>query len=815
MRDEQVLDLAEQLVRHDRSGDAVALLEERLERGFRPLLAEALWAADLDLDGAAAAERLATRLAAAEHPAEAAFGERLLARGALLRGDLAAAESHFWKAQDPERLDPELAVELLTVIGLQGGDAVLAAAAGRLCADGGGPYAEDPRCAANLLTGMRRGDLAATAIPGLTGEETAEELTRIASLARTAGRSDLQEQATRRLLEVDPLNDSGWSALGSLLEEQGRVDELVALLARSRDVYPEPPVTLARSAGRALTASDPTRAVEVLLEARDALPAKADWSRSWIDHELRGAYRRLAETRGLAIRTGIVVSPSLHKVSGPPLTGASAAELRQAADTLYDGTGGHYDPEAAIALLLRAAELGDPLSAFRLALLADGVDAETWPGVATPRRLYLDAKPAVEWLAAGGDAFARYLLGTAALTGLGGDDDPAAARRWLEAAAEQGSPMAWHNLGWMAANGIALDHPDPEAALAAYRKGIAAGVTRSARAFAELALTSEATGAVCREGLAALERAVEAGDAAAAAQLGSLRLYGRGSCVPRDAAAAVRWLEPAAGVAAPGATYDLAVALLLRDGRASGGRATELLERAAGAPNVLAIELLAFLEATGAVVPRDPVAAERWLAEAARLGSDGLPNLRREARNVEPMQPLIDSGIIALRSVGADGDMAASGFLAWLAGLGLVEGAGPEQTVALARRAAEAGDARAMRVLAGAYLRGDGVPKDTAEANRWQRRGAQAGDSFCMMFLAQDLLSGERLGRDPAAALAWLQRAAETGNWWAVGQLSDLFATGAPGIERDLDAAAAWKRRLAALGDAESAGWLSFHGYSP
>ena len=813
MWEEHVLALAEELAERDRGGDAITLLEERMETGFRRPLAESAWELYYGEEGAEAAARFAARLAAAERPDRSATGHLLLARGSMLRGDAAAAELHYWKAQPPERLDPELAAELLAAIESQGDDAALAVAAQRLCDESQG-HAEDPRCAASLLARIRRHDLAATVLPELTGDETPDELIKLISMAHSTGRSELQERASRRLLEVDPLNESGWSSLGGLLESQGRADELVTLLARSREYFSPPPTTLARSTGRALTAADPERAIEVLQEARDALSEKDDWSRSWIDHELSGAYQRLAERQGLAAgRTRIVLSPSLREAPPPPLEGAGAAELRRAADALSSGTGGQYAPDAAIPLLLRAVALGDPLSAFRLALLANGADVEAWPGVPTPRQLYLDSRGAVERLAGDGDAFAQHLLGTAALTGLGGTKDPAAARRWLQAAAEQGIAMSWHNLGWMAQNGIALDEADPEAALAAYRKGIAAGITRSARAFAELTLTPQAPPELCREALAALEQAVQAGDAAAAAQLGSLRLYGTGRCVPRDLAAAVGWLEPAAEAGARGATFDLAVAVLLRDGRAGSSRAVELLQRSAARPNALAMELLAFLRATGHLVPRDPKAAERWLAEAARLGSDGLPNLRRTAWNAEAMKPLVDGGIAALRAASAGGDPAAGGFLAWLAGLGMVDDPDAAATVKLARRAAEAGDARAMRVLTSAYLRGDGVAADPAEALRWQRRGAEAGESFCMMFLGQQLLSGERVQRDPAAGLAWLRRSAETGNWWAVGELGDVYTEGAPGLDPDLDEAAVWKRRLADLGDAEAAGWLRFHGY--
>lgn len=824
---EQVVDLAYGLAQHGETEEAVEVLEGRLESRFEPEVVEALWTLYLQTDGQARAERFAGELIADGEPWRARVGHHLAARSALVREELGAAEAHYWKVLESDFPRQDVAVELLAAISWQGDTERLEPAARRICQETGlaGETADVPACAADLLTRAGSGDLAADLLAARAQDlpEDLESLGELARTAKAAGEVEVAERALRRILELDPRSEGSWTGLGLFLEEQGRAEEVVDLLERSRERFSPPPSYLYRSAGRTLAAAgEPRRAIEVLVEARGTLPETegGEWSRGWIDHELREAYRVLGqEVASVATRTSAPVPRPAFGTSAAPEVpaAATATEVRLAANALQSGEAGRYDPVAAEELYGRAAAMGDPLAAFRLALLWTFEPSKAPAAGPGPDELHRRSVEAVTARAREGDAFAQYLVGTAALNGLGGREDFAAARSWLEAAAAQGESWAWHNLGWMEETGRGFERADPRSALASYRRAAEAGNTQSMNAFARLVLDWGGSGALCEEGLRWLERSAGTGNAAAAAFLGKLLFYGQGECVARDPAAARPWLEAALASRRPGAAYDLGLALVLEGPNATArARGLSLLEKAASRPDALAVETLAIFHATGIGVERDAARAGELMAEAARLGSDGFPRLREDARRSVVPRQLLDEGLGRLEELAGRSDPAAMALLARLYALGFArDGAEvePERTVALARQAAAAGEALAMRVLAGAYLGGDGVEADPAEALRWRRRCAEAGDSFCMMFYGQDLMKGERVERDVRAGLEWLRRAGEAGNWWAVADLGNLYAEGWHGIPREPDEAAAWKRRLADLGDPEATGWLLYYGY--
>lgn len=826
LRSEHVVALAHGLADRGEADASVELLEGRLESRIEPEVVDALWALYLGGDDPERAERFAADLLAGGEPWQARAGHLLLARSALVREDLAAAEARYWKALETDVPRPDLAVELLAALSWHGDTERLAGVARRLCEETAlaGRADEVPGCAADLLTRAGRGEEAAGFLAARAADlpEDVESLRELARTAQAAGEAEVAERALRQALELDPRSEESWTGLGRFLEEQGRAEEVAELLERSRERFSPPPSYLYRSAGRALTAEgQPRRAIAVLQEARSTLPQGegGDWSRGWIDAELREAYRVLGQQAGAAPATSAPAPRPAFAASDPPQVSATAtaAEVLRVARALQSGAGGRYDPEAAEDLFGRAAAMGDPLAAFRLALLWTFDPSRLPPGAPGPDELHRRSVEAVAAMAEEGDAFARYLLGAAALTGLGGGEDFGTARRWLEQAAAQGESWAWHNLGWMEETGRGFERADPQSALTSYRRAAEAGNTQSMNAFARLTLTWEGSSTLCGEGLRWLETSARTGNAAAASFLGKLLFYGRGECVARDPAAARPWLEAALAARRPGAAYDLGLALVLEGPNATArARGVSLLESDAASPSALAVETLALLHATGIGVERDPARARELLAEAARLGSDGFPRLREDAgRSVVPRQ-LLDEGLGRLEELAGRSDPAAMALLARLYALGFTRERGEvaqERAVALARQAAAAGEPLAMRVLAGAYLGGDGVEADPAQALRWRRRCAEAGDSFCMMFLGQDLMKGERVERDVHGGLEWLRRAADAGNWWAVADLGNLYADGGYGISSDPDEAAAWKRRLADLGDPEATGWLVANGY--
>lgn len=350
----------------------------------------------------------------------------------------------------------------------------------------------------------------------------------------------------------------------------------------------------------------------------------------------------------------------------------------------------------------------------------------------------------------------------------------------------------------------------------AFGKKLAAARRPGEAATPELGLPQEA-GPACTGGVTALERSAAEGDVAAAAYLGKVRLYGHGDCVAPDRERSLRWLESAVAADRPGADYDLGLALLLVENPGAIGRALRLLEQAAARPQYLASETLALLHASGVRVPRDVERSRHWMAEAARRGSDGFPGLRDAVHRSPPMRELVDLAVDRLDALASDGDAPAAALLARLYTVGLAdEPADPGRPIALARSAAEAGEAGAMRVLMHAYGTGTGVEADETEKHRWRARCARAGDSFCRMFLGHDYLKGDDgVEQDVARGLDLLRRAAAAGNWWATAELGRLYDQGSDGVARDPEEAARWKRQLAELGDLEAQGWLHYHGAGP
>ncbi len=75
--------------------------------------------------------------------------------------------------------------------------------------------------------------------------------------------------------------------------------------------------------------------------------------------------------------------------------------------------------------------------------------------------------------------------------------------------------------------------------------------------------------------------------------------------------------------------------------------------------------------------------------------------------------------------------------------------------------AAGNGDARSMFSLGSLYMRGTGVPQDTAKAYAWFLRAAEEGLPQAQYNVAFMLEQGNGVERDPGAAIEWYRKAAE------------------------------------------------------
>jgi TPR repeat protein len=80
------------------------------------------------------------------------------------------------------------------------------------------------------------------------------------------------------------------------------------------------------------------------------------------------------------------------------------------------------------------------------------------------------------------------------------------------------------------------------------------------------------------------------------------------------------------------------------------------------------------------------------------------------------------------------------------------------------RKAADAGDAKAMWDIGVIYDRGGGVPRDHAQAMIWYRKSADAGNALAMYWLGELCASGPPKNRDYAQAIAWFSKAVAAGD---------------------------------------------------
>jgi hypothetical protein len=120
------------------------------------------------------------------------------------------------------------------------------------------------------------------------------------------------------------------------------------------------------------------------------------------------------------------------------------------------------------------------------------------------------------------------------------------------------------------------------------------------------------------------------------------------------------------------------------------------------------------------------------------------------------------------------------------------------------RRAAEGGDAAAMRMLGWAYQRGLGVDRNEQEAIRWIRKAANAGDIKGIMLLGSAYIHGLGVERDPNQAARWMKIAADKGESWALHNYGVMLRDGF-GVERNLALSVDYFRRAADQGSADSA----------
>jgi TPR repeat protein len=108
------------------------------------------------------------------------------------------------------------------------------------------------------------------------------------------------------------------------------------------------------------------------------------------------------------------------------------------------------------------------------------------------------------------------------------------------------------------------------------------------------------------------------------------------------------------------------------------------------------------------------------------------------------------------------------------------------------RKAADQGDANAQHNVGVMYFQGQGVPRDYGEAVKWVRKAADQGNAIDQVLLAAMYYQGQGVPRDYAEAVKWLRKAADQDNAIAQRSLAAVYYYGAPGVPRDYVEALKW-----------------------
>lgn len=131
-------------------------------------------------------------------------------------------------------------------------------------------------------------------------------------------------------------------------------------------------------------------------------------------------------------------------------------------------------------------------------------------------------------------------------------------------------------------------------------------------------------------------------------------------------------------------------------------------------------------------------------------------------------------------------------------------GEGVEENFAKAaewyQKAANNGNAAAMRALGAMYSRGEGVEQDAGQSAYWSLQAAKLGDVIAMHNIGYCYRHGEGVEQDYVAALAWYMRAADCGEEDSMEEIGDIYYFG-NGVERDYSVAKEWYEKAIAAGN--------------
>lgn len=247
------------------------------------------------------------------------------------------------------------------------------------------------------------------------------------------------------------------------------------------------------------------------------------------------------------------------------------------------------------------------------------------------------------------------------------------------------------------------------------------------------------------------------------------------------------------------------------EGKKNQELAVQMYTRAAEQGHVEAMYRLGLCCREGRGTPRDSLAAERWLQEAANHGyADTLVDASIRCFNEKDYEQ-------AARLAQAAADLGSTDAMALLGafyfdGTGVVRDL--EQGFLWCERSAREGNRVGQNQLAGAYEYGKGTEKDDSKAFCWYQKAAEQGEVRAMVHLASFYKTGRGTEENPEAAFQWYERAAQKGNAFAQVNVGICYCYG-KGVEEDIGQAIQWYEKARAQGNADAIcnlGWLFAEG---
>ena len=429
-------------------------------------------------------------------------------------------------------------------------------------------------------------------------------------------------------------------------------------------------------------------------------------------------------------------------------------------------------------------------------------------------------------------AFAALWMGNIARRGLGRPVDQAAARKWWEQAAAQGSSDAMYNLAV-----ILIETGEAPKARPWFEKAAALGDVAATRELAEVYYLGIGVAEDNTRARALYEVAAGKGDTRAKRRLGEIWREGHG--VKADPTAARQWFQRAASDGDTDAMRLLAdLYLNAKGGDREPKKARGLLEQAAEAGNARAMTALAQLLLAGTVGDVDEAGARRWYEAAAEKGDEGARNWL--AAHAPAAAPDLSKGEACDRAAGSRADplrsvefppveqvdvkvavpaceaahAASPETLRWADQLARAYLAADRDLDAarVYRKAAEDGSAFAALWMGNLHARGlAGFAVDNARAAEWWLKAADLGSPNAMFNLGA--IEFQAAASDPARAVKageWFERAAALGEPDSMFQLAVIHRDGL-GVVTDRGRYLDWLRRAAEFGNGDAMRLLAVH----